>query len=130
MDDMTGLIRGMPNCKAVGPDSPPAKLVKLDHPEFIRCFHNLSMCEEETSPSNGKYDHQVIKRRIALFATTTEGFRLLPIQASVVENCRVTPQLFLRGRGYTPRGAARLSPSALDCRRAVCCAPSARTRTS
>ena len=40
MDDMTGVIRGMPNRKAVGPDSLPAK-VKLDHPEFIRSFHNL-----------------------------------------------------------------------------------------
>ena len=41
MDDMTGVMRGMPNWKAVGPDSLPAEVLKLDHPEFIRCFHNL-----------------------------------------------------------------------------------------
>ena len=41
MDDRTGVIRGMPSWKAVGPDSLPAELLKLDHPELIRCFHNL-----------------------------------------------------------------------------------------
>ena len=41
MDGMTGVIRGMPNWKAVGPDSLPAEVLKLDHPEFIRYFHNL-----------------------------------------------------------------------------------------
>ena len=41
MDDMMGVIRGMPNWKAVGPDSLPAEILKLDHPEFIRYFHNL-----------------------------------------------------------------------------------------
>ena len=40
MDDMTGVIRGMPNRKAVGPDSLPAK-VKLDHPEFIRTLWKI-----------------------------------------------------------------------------------------
>ena len=38
---MTGVTRGMPNWKAVGPDSLPAEPLKLDHPEFIRCFHIL-----------------------------------------------------------------------------------------
>ena len=53
MHNMTGVIRGTPNWKAVGPDSLPAELLKLDHHEFIRCY--LSMCgERETSPSNGK----------------------------------------------------------------------------
>ena len=41
MDDMTGVIRGMPNWKAVGSDSHPAQLLKRDHPELIRGFHNL-----------------------------------------------------------------------------------------
>ena len=41
MDGMTGVIRGMPNLKAVGPDSLPAEVLKLDHPEFIRYFQNL-----------------------------------------------------------------------------------------
>ena len=41
MDDMTAVIRGMANWKTVRPDSLPAWLVKIDHPEFIRYFHNL-----------------------------------------------------------------------------------------
>ena len=41
MDGMTAVIRGMPNWKTVGPDSLPAELLKIDHPEFIRYFHNL-----------------------------------------------------------------------------------------
>ncbi|CAN0446633.1 unnamed protein product, partial [Laminaria digitata] len=41
MDDTTAVIRGMPNWKAVRPDSLPAELLKLDHPEFIRYFYNL-----------------------------------------------------------------------------------------
>ena len=41
MDGMTGVIRGMPNRKAVGPDSLPAEVLKLDHREFIRYFHSL-----------------------------------------------------------------------------------------
>ena len=36
MDDMTAVIRGIPNWKAVGPDSFPAELLKIDHPEFKR----------------------------------------------------------------------------------------------
>ena len=39
--DVTAVIRAMPNWKAVGPDSLPAELLKIDHPEFIRYFHNL-----------------------------------------------------------------------------------------
>ena len=35
MDDMA-VIRGMPKWKAVGPDSLPAQLLEIDHPEFIR----------------------------------------------------------------------------------------------
>ena len=38
---MTGVIRGMPNWKAVGPDSLPAEAPKHDHPAFIRYFNNL-----------------------------------------------------------------------------------------
>ena len=41
MDDMMGVIRGMLNWKAAGPGSLPAEVLKFDHPEFIRYFHNL-----------------------------------------------------------------------------------------
>ena len=84
MDDMTAVIRGMPNWKAVGPDSLPAELLKIENPEFIRYFDNLlvNVCERETSLSSGKMQplRSFVKRGIALIATSTEGFRLLPIQ--------------------------------------------------
>ena len=38
---MTAVIRGIPNWKAVGPDSLPAELLKFDHLEFIQYFHNV-----------------------------------------------------------------------------------------
>ena len=38
---MTGVIRCTPNWKAVGPNSLPVELLKLGHPELIRCFHGL-----------------------------------------------------------------------------------------
>ena len=41
MDEIPAVVRGMPNWKAVGTDSLPAELLKIDHPEFIRYFHNL-----------------------------------------------------------------------------------------
>ena len=41
MDDMMGVIPGTPNWKAIAPDSLPAEVLKLDHPEFIRYFHHL-----------------------------------------------------------------------------------------
>ena len=45
MDDMTAVIRGMPDWKVVGPDSLPAELLNVDHPEFIRYFYNLLVNE-------------------------------------------------------------------------------------
>ena len=41
MDDMMGVIRGMPNWKAVRPDSIPAEVLKLDNCKFIRYSLNL-----------------------------------------------------------------------------------------
>ena len=38
---MMGVINTMSNWKAVGPDDLQADLVKLDHPEFIQCFHHI-----------------------------------------------------------------------------------------
>ena len=69
MDNMTAVIRGMPNRKAVGPDSLPAELLKLDHPEFIRYFTTtyLPTCGERvTSSSNGEMRplRSFMKRRI------------------------------------------------------------------
>ena len=80
MDDMIGVIRGMPNWKAVVPDTLPAEVLSLSGTSIIY----LSMCEaREKSPNNGKMRPSTssIKRRIALTAISTEGFRLLPTQA-------------------------------------------------
>ena len=41
IDEMTEVIKGMPNWKAVGPDGLPAEVLKLDHPEFVQCFHSI-----------------------------------------------------------------------------------------
>ena len=41
VDEMTEIIKGMPSWKAVGPDGLPAELLKLDHPEFVHCFHSI-----------------------------------------------------------------------------------------
>ena len=86
MDDMAAvIIRDMPNWKAMGPDSLPAELLKIDHPEFIRYFHNVLVNVWRTGDVPQQWKDATIKflhkRRIALIATTTEGFRLLPIQA-------------------------------------------------
>ena len=42
MDGMTAVIRGMPNWKTVGPDSLPAELLKIDHPEFCLLYTSPS----------------------------------------------------------------------------------------
>ena len=41
MDEMTEALKGMSNWKAVGPDGLPAELLKIDHPAFAQCFHNI-----------------------------------------------------------------------------------------
>ena len=41
MDEMTEALKGMSSWKAVGPDGLPAELLKIDHPAFAQCFHNI-----------------------------------------------------------------------------------------
>ena len=41
MDDLTALMRGVLIWRTVGPDSLPTELLKIDHTEFVRYFHNL-----------------------------------------------------------------------------------------
>ena len=41
MDQTMGVIRAVPNWKAVGPDGLPAEILKLDRPEIIQCFHHI-----------------------------------------------------------------------------------------
>ena len=107
---------------------------KLDHPEFIRYFHNLLVDVWRTGEVPQQWKDATIKvlykRKVALTATTSEGFRLLPTQASIAENGRVPPQQLLRGRRDTPRRTVRLSPRAINSGHAVRRGPTARTRMS
>ena len=104
MDEMTAaVIRGMPNWKAAGPAFLPSELLKIDHPEFIRYFHNLLVNVWRTGDVPQQWKGETIKvlhkRRIDLIATTTEGFRSFPIQAKYIpgsgKNGRVPPQHLL-----------------------------------
>ena len=85
MDDMMGVIRGMPNWKAVGPDSLPAEVLKLDHQEFIRYFHNLFVNVWRTGVPQQWKDATIkvlhIKKDRSDCNNYTEGFRLLATQA-------------------------------------------------
>ena len=83
VDERTAVTRGMPNSRAVGPDSLPSELLKIDHLLSATSTTYLSMCgERETSPSSGEMQplRSFIKRRIDLIVTISEGFRSLPIQ--------------------------------------------------
>ena len=51
----------MPNCKAVRPDSLPAELLKFDHPEFIRYFHNLLVNVWRTGTVPQQWNNATIK---------------------------------------------------------------------
>ena len=79
MDEITEVIKGMPNWKAVGPDGLPAELLKLDHPEFVLCFHSILVNVRITGkiPQQWKYfevcDQGPSQKRIALIATIAEG---------------------------------------------------------
>ena len=55
------VIRGMPNWKAVGPDALPAEVLKLDHPEFIRHFHNLLVNVSSTGEVSQQWRDSTIK---------------------------------------------------------------------
>ncbi|MEP3106391.1 MAG: hypothetical protein ABJO54_04965 [Hyphomicrobiales bacterium] len=82
MEDMTAVFRGMPNWKAVGPDSLPAELQRMDYPEFIRYFHNLLINVLRMGDVLQHWKMRLLRsfktRRIAPIATITEVFRLLP----------------------------------------------------
>ena len=69
----------------VGPDSLPAEVLTLDHPEFIRYFHNLLVNVWSTGEIPQQWQDATIK---ALHKTKDRsdrnnyrGIRLLPTQA-------------------------------------------------
>ena len=136
MDDMTAVIRGMPNWKAVGPDSLPAELLKIDHPEFIRYFHNLLVNVWRTGDVPQQWKDATIKvlhrmkdrsdcsncRRISLAAHS--GKVLLKMVASRLSN-------YCEAKGILPEKQCGFRParSTVDIH-AVRREPTARTRTS
>ena len=89
-----------------GPDSLPAELLKMDTQNLSATSTTyLSMFgERETSLSSGKMQllRSFIKRRIALIATTTEGFRLLPIQAILLKMVASRLSNYCEAEGIPP----------------------------
>ena len=61
MDEMTAVIRSMPNRKTVGPYSLPSELLKIDRSEFIRYFHNLLVNVRRTGDVPQKWNDATIK---------------------------------------------------------------------
>ena len=118
-----GVIRGMPNWKAVGPDSFPAQVLSSTTLSLSGTFIiYLSMCgEREKFPNSGKMrpSNSSIKRRIALTATTTEGFRLLPTQAKYCRKwSRPASATTARPRGYSQKSSTGF---AQHVRQSTCC---------
>ena len=129
-----GIIRGMPNWKAVGPDSLPGEVLKLDHPEFIRYLHDLLVNAWSTGDVPQPWKDATIKvlhkKKDRSDRNKYRGMSLAAHSGkSIAENGRVPPQQILRGQGDTPRRAVRFSPSTFDNRHSVRRAPTARTRT-
>ena len=86
MDEMTEALKGVSNWKAVGPDSLPAELLKIDYPAFAQCFHNILVNVRVTGEAPQQWKDAITtvlhkKKETELTATTKEGFRLLPTQA-------------------------------------------------
>ena len=142
MDEMTEVIRGMPNWKAVGPDGLPSDLLKLDQPEFFRRFHSILVNVWITGEVPQQWNDAIIKilhkkkdrsdcndcRDISLVAHT--GKVLWKIVASRLTNC------CCEVRGILPKEQFGVRParSTVDMLFVVCdcCCSScaiARTRT-
>ena len=134
MNDMMGVIWGLPGWKAVGPDSLPAEVLKLDHPEFIRYFHNLLVNVWSTGEVPQQWKDATIKvlhkKKDRSDCNNYRGISLVAHSGKVLLKMVASPQQLLRGQGDTPRRAVRFSPSTFDNRHAVRRAPTARTRTS
>ena len=61
VDEVTAVIRGMPNWKALWPDSLPSELLKIDHPECILYFHNLLVTVWRTGDAPQQWKDATIK---------------------------------------------------------------------
>ena len=63
MVETTAVTRGMPNSKAVGPDSLPSELLRIDHPEFIFHSSNLLVNVWRTGDAPRQLKYALIKVR-------------------------------------------------------------------
>ena len=61
MDEMTEALKGMSNWKAVGPDGLPVELLKIDHPAFAQCFHNILVNVWSTGEVPQQWKDAIIK---------------------------------------------------------------------
>ena len=115
MDDMMGVIRDIPNWKAVGPDFLPAEVLNSTTLSLSGTFIiYLPICgEREKSPNSGKMrpSKSSTKRRIALTATTTEGFRLLPTQAVLLKTVARRLSNYCEANGILPEEQCGFRPA-------------------
>ena len=97
MDDMTGVIWGMPNWKGVGSDSLSVEVLKRDHPEFFRNFHNLLVngwrtrdvpqrCKDATINLHKKEDRSDCNNYRGISLVAHAGKVLLKMVASPLSN--------------------------------------------
>ena len=61
MDEMTEALKGMSNGKAVWQNGLPGKLLKLDHPAFAQCFHNILVSGWVTGQVPQQWKFAIIK---------------------------------------------------------------------
>ena len=97
MDDMTAVFRGMPDWKAVRPDSLPAELQNIDHPEFTRYFHGLlgNVGKTGNAPQQWKYATIKVlhkKKDRSDCNKIPRDFACCPFRQSSAENGRVPPK--------------------------------------
>ena len=131
---MMGVIRGTPNWNAVGPDSLPAEVLKLDHPEFIRYFQNLlvNVCSTGEVPQwkdgtikvlHKKKDRSDCNNCRGISLVAHSGKVLLKMVASRLSN-------YCEAKGILPEEQCGFRSARSTNRHAVRRAPTARTRTS
>ena len=131
MDDMMGVIRDIPNWKAVGPDFLPAEVLNSTTLSLSGTFILANMWRTGEVPQQWKDATIKVlhKKKDRSHCNNYRGISLVAHSGSIAENGRAPPQQLLRGQRDTPRRAVRFSPSTFDNRHAVR-APTARTRTS
>ena len=109
MDEMTEAHKGMSTWKAVGPDGLPPELLKILHPGFAQCFHNILVNIWLTGEAPQDWKDAIIKvlhikkdRTDCNNYCIQRDFACCPRRRSFAGNRRVPPQQLLRDRGTTP----------------------------